>query len=156
QATQTHAPRARSAQAAYLVHHHHRLGRVFGDVLHAAGANRGWWSQPELLSVLHQGTDLFVQRDETRNINKLSLRPVGDVAADAEHALHRNVETKLQRRDAAGLVVGHIGHPVDHHPRAVRPTVPVLDAQSVGGVGVVAGPDLIGPAQHAQVRSTAA
>ena len=38
----------------------------------------------------------------------------------------------------------------------MRATVAVLNRQAVGGIGVVAGPDLVGPAQHAQVGAPAA
>ena len=78
-----------------------------------------------------------------------------DVAANAEHPLHRHVEAKLQRRHATGLLIGHVGDPVDHRARRVRVAVAVLDLEPVGGVGVVAGPDLVGPAQDAQIGPAA-
>jgi hypothetical protein len=156
QAAQSYAADACTAQATHLILEDDGRIAVRRHILDCAGSDRAGRLQPILATELDKRPDVLVFGNQLPGVIQLRGRPMSDIAPDAEHTLHRHVEAELQRCDSTGLIIRHVRHPVSHDPGCMRATVAVLNIQPVGGIRVVAGPDLIGPAQRAQVRASAA
>src|SRR5262249_24923326 len=143
------------AQTADLVQEHRGLVSACRDVLHRTRTHWRWRQQPVLPPELHEWPHALVLLNPAGRIRQLRGGPFRDVSANAQNPLHGPGKAERQRRDAARLLVRHVGDPVGHYPRSVRSTVAVLDRQAVDSIRVVAGPYLVGPTQHPQIRTAA-
>ena len=94
-----------------------------------------------------------VEGDLVADLGPLVVGQRGRIQLVAEDAEHRHGGARRERRDPAGLVVGHGRHVGAHRAERVDERGPPLDGQPLDGVGVVARPGLRGEGQHARDRT---
>src|SRR6266516_6761327 len=132
-------------------HKHHDLTAVPRNILRGRDTSCPRRAQAVEQAVLDGRAHPFIRRNEATRLLSLLWRPPREIAPDAQRARHRDVEAVAQRYCSFGHEVGTIRDPTHHHPRRVRVAEPLLNAQPVERVGVIAWPHLLHPRQHTQI-----
>src|SRR5581483_8641504 len=97
----------------------------------------------------------LVTGDHTRGQRRVLFRPLIQIGADTERALHRYQKTKLQRR-APAIHVRNIRHPRRHDLRRIGLGKAFLNAKTVESLSIIRRPDFIDAPAHTEVNDSAA
>ena len=137
-----------------LLHEHpHGAGPVLADAEPFVDVVRAYavefavlqYVAPDLIQCDLQSGALFVEAEH-----------IADVELIAQDAERRDVEARLQRRGAQGLVIRDAGDVSRDAALRIAAAVAFLDMRAAQRVGVVARPDLREEAQDPEIEATAA